>query len=257
FKDIQEFNTYDTITRLGVATSDISEMGLREIYATIKNVRKNEIDKIRTFDKEKQIDYDISENRNIESERSEEYAKSNLHNAGILQNTRPNVATEREERSQWEIRIDEAKLPKRTQESIIHNTPYERPVDGTSIRDTGTIRNERGTISITDEDKREYQRGIETTRPDEMGRLNEQLEDDSRGDNNERTNLQLGEFDKDSHNCPYVVIDAKVNQILSSANLKVTNEEIRNYFETEKDKTKRAEYLKNAFDNVYVGIYVG
>ena len=135
FKDIQEFNTYDTITRLGIATSDISEMGLREIYATIKNVRKNEIDKIRTFDKEKQIDYDISENRNIESERSEEYAKSNLHNAGRLQNTRPNVATEREERSQWEIRIDEAKLPKRTQESIIHNTPNERPVDGTSIRD--------------------------------------------------------------------------------------------------------------------------
>src|SRR5699024_663306 len=74
---------------------------------------------------------------------------------------------------------------------------------------------------------------------------------------NERTNLQLGVFDKDSHHCPYVVIDAKVNQILSSANLKVTNEEIRNYFETEKDKTKRAEYLKNAFDNVYVGIYVG
>lgn len=257
FKDIQEFNTYDTITRLGVATSDISEMGLREIYATIKNVRKNEIDKIRTFDKEKQIDYDISENRNIESERSEEYAKSNLHNAGRLQNTRPNVATEREERSQWEIRIDEAKLPKRTQESIIHNTPNERPVDGTSIRDTGTIRNESGTISITDDDKREYQRGIETTRPDEVGRLNEQLEDDSRGDNNERTNLQLGVFDKDSNHCPYVVIDAKVNQILSSANLKVTNEEIRNYFETEKDKTKRAEYLKNAFDNVYVGIYVG
>src|SRR5699024_11410708 len=93
FKDIQEFNTYDTITRLGVATSDISEMGLREIYATIKNVRKNEIDKIRTFDKEKQIDYDISENRNIESESSEEYAKSNLHNAGRLQNTRDRKST--------------------------------------------------------------------------------------------------------------------------------------------------------------------
>ena len=63
-------------------------------------------------------------------------------------------------------------------------------------------------------------------------------------------------FDKDSSNCPYVVIDAKVNQILSFANLKVTNEEIKNYFETEKDRTKRAEYLKNAFDNVYVGIFI-
>ena len=89
-----------------------------------------------------------------------------------------------------------------------------------------------------------------------MGGLDEQLEDVSRGDSNERTNLQLGVFDKDSSNCPYVVIDAKVNQILSFANLKVTNEEIKNYFEIEKDRTKRAEYLKNAFDNVYVGIFI-
>ena len=31
---------------------------------------------------------------------------------------------------------------------------------------------------------------------------------------------------------------------------------IKNYFEIEKDRTKRAEYLKNAFDNVYVGIFI-
>ena len=256
FKDIKEFNTYDTITRLGIATSDISEMGLREIYSTIKNVRINEIDKIRTFDNENQKDYDISDNRNIENERSEEYERNNLHNAGRLQNTRPNVTTEREKRVQWEIRIDEVKIPKSPQESIIHDTSNERPVDGTSIRDTGTSRNESGTISITDDETRKRDGRIETTRPNEMGGLDEQLEDVSRGDSNERTNLQLGVFDKDSSNCPYVVIDAKVNQILSFANLKVTNEEIKNYFEIEKDRTKRAEYLKNAFDNVYVGIFI-
>ena len=256
FKDIKEFNTYDTITRLGIATSDISEMGLREIYSTIKNVRINEIDKIRTFDKENQKDYDISDNRNIESERSEEYERNNLHNAGRLQNTRPNATTEREKRGKWEIRIDEVKIPKRPQESIIHDTSNERPVDGTLIRDTGTSRNESGTISITDDETRKLDGRIETTRPNEMGGLDEQLEDISRGDSNERANLQLGVFDKDSSNCPYVVIDAKVNQILSFANLKVTNEEIKNYFETEKDRIKRAEYLKNAFDNVYVGIFI-
>ena len=256
FKDIKEFNTYDTITRLGIATSDISEMGLREIYSTIKNVRINEIDKIRTFDKENQKDYDISDNRNIESERSEEYERNNLHNAGRLQNTRPNATTEREKRGQWEIRIDEVKIPKRPQESIIHDTSNERPVDGTLIRDTGTSRNESRTISITDDETRKLDGRIETTRPNEMGGLDEQLEDISRGDSSERTNLQLGVFDKDSSNCPYVVIDAKVNQILSFANLKVTNEEIKNYFETEKDRIKRAEYLKNAFDNVYVGIFI-
>lgn len=257
FKDIKEFNTYDTITRLGIATKDIAEMGLREIYATIKNVRINEIDKIRTFDIDKRKEYDIADSRNIKSERSDEYERDNLHNARRLQNTRSNATTEGEKRGQWEIRIDEVKLPKSTPESTIHDTSYERSVDRTSIRDTRTNREENRTVSITDDEKREHNRGIETTRPNELGGLDEQLEDESRRSSDERTNLQLGIFNKDSSNCDYVVTDDKINQILSVAHLKVTNEEIKNFFETEKDRIKRAEYLKSIFDNVYVGVFVG
>ena len=61
FVDILSFNSYDTITRIGVATSEISEMGLREIYNTIKNLRINEINKIRTFDIDNDLSYDVSE----------------------------------------------------------------------------------------------------------------------------------------------------------------------------------------------------
>ena len=34
FSDLLNFDSFDTITRIGVATSEISEMGLREIYNT-------------------------------------------------------------------------------------------------------------------------------------------------------------------------------------------------------------------------------
>ena len=148
FKDIKEFNTYDTITRLGIATSDISEMGLREIYSTIKNVRINEIDKIRTFDNENQKDYDISDNRNIENERSEEYEEITYTMQGDYRI--PDLMLPQKERKEFngKYALIEVKIPKSPQESIIHDTSNERPVDGTSIRDTGTSRNESGTISI-------------------------------------------------------------------------------------------------------------
>ena len=42
FQDIINFNTLDTISRLGAATSDISEMLLREIGSTVKELQKAE-----------------------------------------------------------------------------------------------------------------------------------------------------------------------------------------------------------------------
>lgn len=70
FEGILSFNSYDTITRIGVATSEISEMGLREIYNTIKNLRINEINKIRTFDIDNDLSYDVSESRNTAERRN-------------------------------------------------------------------------------------------------------------------------------------------------------------------------------------------
>ena len=55
--------------------------------------------------------------------------------------------------------------------ALYTTTSNERPVDGTSIRDTGTSRNESGTISITDDETRKRDGRIETTRPNEMGGL--------------------------------------------------------------------------------------
>ena len=49
FSDIINFNTLATINAIGLATSDISEMALREISQTVRNVQIAEKSQNRTF----------------------------------------------------------------------------------------------------------------------------------------------------------------------------------------------------------------
>ncbi len=109
FEEILSFNSYDTITRIGVATSEISEMGLREIYNTIKNLRINEINKIRTFDIDNDLSYDVSESRNT-AERRNNY--DNLHTSRGLRDTRSSDTREQDS-SGGQIRNDEIKVLER------------------------------------------------------------------------------------------------------------------------------------------------
>jgi hypothetical protein len=57
FKYVFDFNTSETVAVLGDATSDISEMALREIGETIKNLQKTEKNKIHTFAEKEQNEY--------------------------------------------------------------------------------------------------------------------------------------------------------------------------------------------------------
>mgnify|MGYP003260792779 FL=1 len=58
FADIVNFNTPATINAIGVATSDIAEMALREISQSIRNVQMAEKDQNRTFAQRTQAQYD-------------------------------------------------------------------------------------------------------------------------------------------------------------------------------------------------------
>ncbi len=252
FRELLNFNTYDTITRLGMATSDIAESGLREIYSTIKNVRISEIDKIHTFDNNKQNEYDLDDGKN-NAERSDLDERNKLQNGGRLSNTRPSTTTRRT--SKWEIRIDEIKPLEEERQASIHDTSNAGQIIRTLDGSSNDSRNESGTNDRGNGEEREYNRRIESQRPDEVDRLNEQLESESRGNSNERTNLQLGFYDN-SDESHYIVRDDIINQILAQAQLKISNSEIKKYFENELDRTKRADFIKSAYDNVYTGILI-
>ena len=90
-----------------------------------------------------------------------------------------------------------------------------------------------------------------------MDRLNEQLEDISRGDSSERIDLRLNNYDPSQSKTHYVVVDEKINQILSTTpHLRKSNKEIKDFIQNEKDVTKRAEYLKGIFNKDYTGVIV-
>lgn len=254
FTPILAFDSYETITRLGVATSEISEMGIREIYNTIKKLRINEINKIRTFDIDKDLSYDVSESREtVERRNNDEY---NLHTQRGLRDTRPSDTREQDS-SGGQIRNDEAKVLEREQEISIHDSINEQSTSRTLDEYSRSSNRESRTDSIRNESQREDNRTNETTRPYEMDRLNEQLEDISRGDSSERIDLRLNNYDPSQSKTHYVVVDEKINQILSTTpHLRKSNKEIKDFIQNEKDVTKRAEYLKGIFNKDYTGVIV-
>ena len=254
FTPILAFDSYETITRLGVATSEISEMGIREIYNTIKKLRINEINKIRTFDIDKDLSYDVSESRKtVERRNNDEY---NLHTQRGLRDTRPSDTREQDS-SGWQIRNDEVKVLEREQEISIHDSINEQSTSRTLDEYSKSSNGESRTDSIRNESQREDNRTNETTRPYEMDRLNEQLEDISRGDSSERIDLRLNNYDPSQSKTHYVVVDEKINQILSTTpHLRKSNKEIKDFIQNEKDVAKRAEYLKGIFNKDYTGVIV-
>ena len=184
FKGITNFNSYDTITRIGVASSEITEMGLSEIYSTIKKLRINEINKIRTFERDKNLDYYESKERS-----SDDYG-DNLQNARGLSNTQSSFGGETRE-SSGQIRNNEAQLSKREQESTLYNTSNEEQINRTLDGNREVIRDEDSRDNFISTREESSKREIEIARPNEMGRLDELNQESSRGDSSTRTNLRI------------------------------------------------------------------
>lgn len=81
FADIVNFNTPTTINAIGIATSDIAEMALREISQSIRNVQMAKKDQNRTFAQRTQAQYDKGRQQ---PERSEYNERNHLQQTGGL-----------------------------------------------------------------------------------------------------------------------------------------------------------------------------
>lgn len=251
---IKYFNNQEVLTTLGTSVSDIAEMGLREIARTVANLQKREKLKNCTIEK---IDKEMYSNDNEKIKGGKEDGRENrVHETRGLLHAQPSNG-EREDTNR-EIRSDEIQLSKESQKTRIDNISNEQGISTTLDTSTETNEPESGRIGRDDEETTRNNRGIESQRSNDMGGTHEQHKSDSRGDGSERNNLHLGIYSRDSSkDCPYVVTDAKVNQILTNApHLTVSNSEIRQYFENEKDKSKRAEFLKGSFNIDYTEITI-
>ena len=255
FRDIMYFNDQSALSIIGYATSDISKMGLKDIYETLKNVRISELKKIRTFDNENNIVYDMGVSTN-NRERSD--LDDNLQNTRGLSNSRLNSSRDETNTGDRKIRIDEVGLSQKEQENSLFNIVNEQSINETLDRDRQYSNNESATINRGNEEEREYNREVETRQSNGMGWKDEQLETNSRGISETRTNNELGIYEKsEDHHSFYVVVDEKINLILANTpHLKADNRHIVDYFKNETDRNKRAEYLKSIFNSDYTGVMI-
>ena len=183
FNDIVMFQDIDNIVSLGSAISDISEMTLLEIYETLKNIRVNEIEKIRTFDKNNNKVYDVD----VKEERSD--SNDNLQRSGILQNTEPKSETkEIQHRQIWSNEIG---LSEEREESVIRANEDQGYTSRTPIGDRFNGNEESKFDIERDDDEGTNNRGIEREKSNEVDRIDEQFEESSRRNSNERVDSKL------------------------------------------------------------------
>ena len=115
FSGITNFNTPATINAIGIATSDISEMALREISAAVRNVQIEEKRQNRTFARDIASPYDKGRQQ---PERSENNEQNHLHETKRLPYTRPDI-TDRARASAWQVRFDAQGLSGTAQEGDV------------------------------------------------------------------------------------------------------------------------------------------
>ncbi len=190
FESISLFDTFDTMTILGTATRDFSKEILLEISKTVINLQKQEKNKIHTFDKNKQEVYDKII-KNMKGSVDNEY---NLQRERELSNTRPSSTTEQVQQNQiGEISTNEATIPKGEQDRNVRNTTNEQQVERTLDRNRENSETQNRTNSRTDETTRTDNRRIESQRPNDLGRQDEQYSSNSRTDSDKGTNTSIEE----------------------------------------------------------------
>lgn len=183
---VNYFDSYETVTVLGSAVSDIAEMALREIAKAVRNLQMEEKNKNHTFVRNKQEVYDDDKEKikgGIENERD------NLHETGRLQRTE--LDNDNAEDTNREIFKNEIQLSKEAQESRIDDIRDGGEIDRTLDRSAKSSNEENRADSREYGETRGDNRRNESQRPDEMGTNDEQLEVDSRGTSSQRTNLYL------------------------------------------------------------------
>ena len=246
FSVITNFNTPETLNALGIASSDIAEMGLGEISRTVLALeRQNRI----IADREKP-DYNKAENK---SERSFENERADIHNAGRLQSSRlDNAAAAGGNFGQ--VRSDEAEISQRTSQNPLLQSSDELHSDGAFSRNRADSDEAGRNPDEADGGAGGLDREPESGGYDEVGAGNEQSEEQSAGDRESGGHLRLDYYDRNNEDksLPFFGGDDTIREILGTTpHLKASKDEIRAFYEGNPDNAARIEYIKGIFNNDY------
>ena len=247
FAHVLDFNTHDTIGVLGVATSDISEMVLREIEATVRALQREEKANARTFANQEQNRY--HESRNKQPERRIDH-ESDLYNAGRLSASESGSSGGSESGQVWNAA---AQLPAEPQESAVHRDDVVRQIEPAPAGSGSASEHDAGEPAAEDGAGAGRDRGSKSDKPDDVGSADEQPPAGSRGERSGGSGLQLsgrnGNFVWDVE---YFYQDEEKNELLRTCErLKDHRKEIAAFFASHPDREERGNFVKGFFDNTF------
>ena len=189
FRDVTNFNTQDTLNALGIATSDIAEMGLSEISKTVMALDKEN----RTFDRRNGFEYNKDENKN---ERSFDDERNHIHEAGRLPDSRLDITGTAGGDSRQMV-ADEENLSEATSQNPVLQSADERSIDAALVGSTAESDRVGGNLGQTDGTERGADGADESERYDEMGSLDEQHQELGTGNREGTGNIQLEYYDRE------------------------------------------------------------
>lgn len=234
FEMISSFNNKRVVSRLGAAISDIAEQELREIYSSVINYEKNYKLTNRTFVNNEKINYHNNEEKNNEGRN--DYDRINIQSNGRLPNTTSSI-TKNEENGTGEILKNEGEIPKRTQKRVIRGINVRWQDGRTFRRNRGNSSKQIETTNQTISRESSSERRNEESRSNGLGTSNELNTKSSRGNDNNRVDLQLNLF-----------IDSYIPPI---KNLPSVEEQINNIqAQAEVENTSAFEFTQKVIDDV-------
>ena len=185
FAHVYEFNTPPTINALGIATSDIAEMGLREISRTVMQAQRDQFFANRT-----RIGYDDrTEQHETPHERSEQHG-DHLQDAGWLSGAEPADAADAGGAS-GQVRGAAEGVPEEAPQGALHQPQDQRQADGASGRDRADRAEDGGADRGADGTERGRDGGTESDRSPALDGPDEQSPAQRGGAGAQRPDLQL------------------------------------------------------------------
>ena len=254
FEGIYSFDTPGTINALGIATSDIAEMGLREISRTVMQARREQF-----FAKDGQIDYDVGKGQNSgETERSVEHG-SDIQDAGGLSPAEPAAASRAGDAS-GQVRGVEKAVHQEAPQGAVYKSQDQRSAGGTSGGDRRDSAADGDTGRGADGKIRGRDGGTESRRSPALDGADEQPEAQRGGNGAERPDLQLNSTDENAGSAELpAFLDAHLIEaiLLDDGGRKHTRQEIFAYFQANRDITTRTAFLKNSYNDIWVEVLAG
>ena len=185
FAHVYEFNTPPTINALGIATSDIAEMGLREISRTVMQAQRDQF-----FANRARIGYDgRTEQHETPHERSEQHG-GHLQDAERLSGAEPADAAGAGGAS-GQVRGAASAVPNEAPQGALHQPENQRQADGASGGDRADRTEDGGAGRGADGTDRGRDGGAESDRSHALDGPDEQSPAQRGGTGAQRPDLRL------------------------------------------------------------------